>query len=315
MFLLALDSLDNLEEIYRARPDGVIVGVKGFSVRSRAHLDAEDFAKAVQEFEEHGIALFANMQAMLEEKDVEKAREALRTVLQAGAAGVYIADDGYITLADEISENPQENLRTKLIMQPETLLASGEDAAFYLNQSLQAAALSHELTLQEIEAAAQTISEQNSVRSNERVPGGLDVLIAGYYSWMESRRPLLLNYLRFTGDEESFQDGKVYTIQEQQRDFRLPIIQDEKGTHVFSNQPMQAARDYLAMKAAGIQRFRIDAALKGNAWGLEMLERYRALEAGSEDAFKPEDSTLFEEESLIKKEREVVERGHNRGKN
>lgn len=293
MFILALDNLNDLEPVFKAKPEAIILGIQDFAARSNANVPLEELPLWVNLFEKKGIQVFVNMQGMLEQSQVEKTKEALEKVALSGVKGIYIADDGYISLADELSFKLESDLRSLLIVQPETLICSGQDANFYITLGLQAASLSHELSLDEILQAIQV------------APKGLELLVAGHYSWMESRRSLIENYLRFCDQKEAFIPGKVYTIQEKMREARLPIWQDEKRTHILSDIPFNVGSDLLALSQAGLKRFRIDAFLKGNAWGALQLQAFRkALESKEKDgkAEGLENSTLLHEQTWIKKE-------------
>lgn len=292
MFILALDTLSDLKPIFQVKPEAIVLGVQDFAARSNANVPLEDLPKWVNRFEEQGIKVFVNMQGMLEQSHIKKAKEALEKVIHSGVQGIYVADDGYITLADELSLKLNKELRSLLIMQPETLICSGEDANFYLSLGLQAASLSHELSLDEILQAIQTAPN-------------VELLVAGHYSWMESRRGLIENYLRFCEQPESFVYGRMYTIQEKMREARLPLWQDEKGTHILSDIPLNVGKDILDLSQAGLKRFRIDAFLKGNDWATLQLQAFRqALNSNLNETNieELEESTLLHQQTWIKKE-------------
>lgn len=295
MWILALEDLSNLDAVMECHPDAVCIGLEPLAARSHACVKIQELPAMVELFHQHDIQLFINAQGMIEQNQLASVRNLFNQAVDAGVDAFYIADDGYIHLADEYGKQIGRDLRKLLIIQPETLICSGQDANFYLEQRLQAASLSHELTLDEITACA---SDCISAKD-------LEVLICGHYSWMESRRPLIENYLRYIKHQEAFKENKVYTIQEQMREARLLTWQDDKGTHVMSDLPIQAGSDLLAIQASGIGRFRIDAFLKSNAWGIEMLETYRKILDHQEDENSIE-SNLKQEETLIRKEKTNV---------
>ena len=295
MLILALDTFEDLEPVLESHPDAVVIGFDPLSARSRAIARLDQLPELVEFFHDHNIQVLINAQAMVEEKLYPEIQTTFFAALDAGVDGFYIADDGYITMADEYEQKTGKPVRDKLIIQPETLICSGEDASFYLDLGLQAASLGHELSLGEMVDAAHVCTR----------PDGIEVLIAGLYTWMESRRPLIENYLRYIERSDRFEEGRIYTIQEQLREARLPIWQDEKGTHVLADQPLQAGAHLLDLQKAGIGRFRIDAFLKGNAWGANQLKKYQALMEHPElaESFDIE-PTIFVAPSWIRKEKE-----------
>lgn len=295
MWILALEDLSNLDAVIESRPDAVCIGLESLAARSHACVQIEQLPAFVETFHQHDIQLLINAQGMIEQNRLEKIRELFYRAIDAGVDGFYIADDGYIQLADEYGQQLGRNLRSLLIIQPETLICSGQDANFYLEQGLQAASLSHELSRDEIVACAKDCTSAK----------GLEVLISGHYSWMESRRPLIENYLRYIQRPEAFEENKVYSIQEQMREARLLTWQDDLGTHVMSDIPIQAGLDLCAIADSGIERFRIDAFLKSNEWGIEMLQTYRKILKHQLDD-NPIESNLKQEETLIRKEKTNV---------
>lgn len=299
MFIVALEDLNHLQPILKQKPEAVILGLDGFSARSHANVAIEEIPFWADFFHQQGMALFLNAQGILEQDQVEEAKKALAQVAQANVDGIYIADDGWISLADELDST--ETLRSLFIMQPETLVCSGQDAKFYLDQGLQAASLSHELALGEIVDILNWI-RQNPPTSHVTKESGVELLIAGHYSWMESRRNLVENYLRFIHQAQKFEAGKIYTIQEAMREARLPIWQDEKGTHILSDEPFNVGLDLLTLQQAGLSRYRIDAFLLGNEWAAQKLHAFRqALETKKEELNLGK-STLWNEQTWIKKE-------------
>ncbi len=314
MFIVALEDLHTLQPILDQKPEAIVLGLAGFSARCHADVQIEDLASWVDFFHHQGIALFINAQGLLEQDQIGSAQKAFEALMQAHVDGIYIADEGWIAIADGFAQqNGLDSLRDFLIMQPETLLCSGQDANFYLAQGLQAASLSHELALPEIIEALKWnplhhASKQPSTLpfSSWSMPKGIELLVAGHYSWMESRRGLVENYLRFLGQEEKFEAKKIYTIQEAMREARLPIWQDEKGTHVLSDVPLNVGRDLVELHQAGLNRYRIDAFLMSNEWAAQKLAAFREVlksTSNQEDEIPHlEPSTLSHQQTWIKKE-------------
>lgn len=296
MWILALEDLSNIDAVIESHPDAVCIGLDPLAARSHACIQIADLPAMVQNFHQHDIQLLINAQGMIEQNQLDLVRTIFNQAIDAQVDGLYIADDGYIQLADEYGKQIGRDLRKLLIIQPETLLCSGQDASFYLEQGLQAASLSHELTLDEIMACAHDCVEAKN----------LEVLISGHYSWMESRRPLIENYLRYIHRQDEFKENKIYTIQEQMREARLFTWQDDKGTHVMSDLPIQVGSDLCAIANSGIARFRIDAFLKSNEWGIEMLQTYRQILENGQSNENGIESNIKQEETLIRKEKTNV---------
>lgn len=292
MFVFCPDSLEQMDEVIEARPEAICVGTDVLSSRTRAIMPLEKLGAWNERLHEQGILSYINALKMVSQKDLETTRDAFEKAVLAGSDGFYVADDAYLYWAGELEKKHGISVMDKLIIQPETLIASGMDARFYRSAGVQACSLAHELSLQEIlKAAGQS--------------DGLEVLVSGHSCWMDSRRPLLENYLAAIGKKGDFQSGHVYSLREMQRESHLPVWQDELGTHIFSDVPICSYRQIKDLKDAGIERFRIDCLLEGNEWGLRQLENYRRILNGETIEPEPGDGRddVYHEETTIVKEK------------
>ncbi len=288
--IYVLPNFEDLDQVIESRPDAISFGLEGLSSRTRALVSADQLDEWVSRFHEADIPVYLNAQAMVEENRLEEVRSLFRRALDAGVDGFYVADDAYLSLADEESEIRQSDITSRIIIQPETLICSGEDAHFFEQLGVQAISLSHELSIPEILEAAKTCSN-------------LEVLVHGHTAWMESRRPLIQNYLNQIEKPEAFEENRLYFIRELQRNVPLPLWQDELGTHVFSAIPTEAGEGIRAMAQAGIHRFRLDALFESQKEGLKALEDYRALLKG-EPVHR--EGNFMSEQTDIKKEKNHV---------
>lgn len=266
LWIVALDAFEAPDEWIRAGADAFVVGLEGYSSRIRANASLDALRNLISMVHEQGAQLFVNMQAMVEETHVETSRQAFFDVLESGADGIYAADDAYLQFAikyDQACPDRKASALSRLIIQPETLINSFEDVQFFENLGVQAVSLSHELTAAEIIACAQGNPD-------------VEILISGRYSWMESRRPLIENYLREIEQSDRFASNRIYTLVEQSRQNAMPAWQDHLGTHVLSDTSMEAGCEIAGFYQAGIRRFRIDALLDGNRKAMQRLKAYRA---------------------------------------
>lgn len=290
MIIIALADLNDLDRIIASRADGVIVGLEGLAARSFADVSVEKLKKLTDQFHARNKKVFVNALGMVEQKNTTKMHALYEQVQSCGVDGLYVADEAYLDWARQWEEKSGQPASGQLIYQPETLICSGEDARFYIDCGMQAASLSHELSVSEMEDCAAVCED-------------LEMLIAGRYSWMETRRPVVENYLRMIDRMDRFEAGKVYDLRELQRPGRMKIWQDQWGSHILSAEVLQAGSDIVRLEKAGIHRFRIDGMGLGNCWAAEMADLYAtALDQPASSLDLPV-STLRQEQSLIRKEK------------
>lgn len=279
MLSATIQNIENMPAFKAAGANAVIVGLDAFSLASAKDISLDEVKIWHETAKKIGLNLLINMRAMIHEEKLAQLNAAL-DVLKEECEGIYYGDEGLYYLA------AQKGMAEKLIYQPETLVTNAMDVSYYLSLGIQSVSLAHELSLQEIESIA---SKQKNV----------EVLAQGYYSILYSRRPLVSNYLNVIKAESGLQHLQ---IQEQTRQNKMPIIQNEQGTLVFSDAPQNSAAQIAALKQAGIHRFRIDGLFYEDDTVLEWIKAYHALLQGKDAKVKEGDDTWYHQVSLTRKE-------------
>ncbi|MDO4466822.1 MAG: U32 family peptidase [Bacillota bacterium] len=275
MFIVTVHDLSNLEKLKQAGYDAVILGIENLSIRMDRCVSLQDVQVWKDECNKFGLKLFINAVKLFMEDEMDFVKEALSVCKEEDVDGIYFSDEGLLWEAKLLG------LENKCIYQPETLVANHNDVKFYLEQGVQSVSLAHELSLEEIQKIA-------SYTSN------VEVLIHGYFSICYSRRPLVKNYLDAIGSEAPI---KKYDLIESTRSGRMPIVQDENGTHVYSEKPMSSIEELDVLKSAGIQRFRVDSIFKNDDWAVSVLNMYKHKLEDTEGS-----SHLYHQETILKKE-------------
>lgn len=264
MYICTIHSFDNLTRLKEAGASAVLVGVPHFSVRHCIEVAFDELYKWKQECDRLGLKLYVNFLRMFMEEDMTLVRDCLSNLKDVNVDGIYYADEGVLYEAIQLS------IQDRLIYQPETLVASSHDVAFYLDQGIQSVSLAHELSLDEICSIASKTSN-------------IEVLIHGHFSIMYSRRALVTNYLDAINKSVEV-NNKRFDLIEQTRQERMPVVQDEAGTHIYSSDPISSFEELKMLQDVGITRFRIDSLFFDDNYACEVLQAYqnqRNLELGS----------------------------------
>ena len=287
MFIVTVNSFDELKSLEQAQADGIILPVPHFSIRQNAFLDLDSLKEVTLRLKNQNIKVYFNLLKMLTQSDLEQAEKLLIMAKELDVDGLYIADEGWLEMAGQL------NLIDRLIYQPETLIVNGMDADFYADLGLQAVSLAHELSIDEIEAIA---ADSHA---------SLEVLIQGRYSWMYSRRKLITNYFDAIDLQEPVIDNKAYDLQEATREGVMKIVENEAGTHVFADEPIASFSVMERLKKAGIQRFRIDTMFEDAEKGAACLHLYRQALNGRlpEDTEQYGSDALYFSQTIKKKEK------------
>lgn len=184
-------------------------------------------------------------------------------------------------------------IESKLIYQPETLVASSADVDFYMSLGIQSVSLAHELSLEEVVS----IGKHNP---------DIEILVHGYFSILYSRRPLVTNYLEAVNKPKCLLPCH-YDLIEQTRDKRMPIVQDESGTHIFSEMPINSLQEMWDFTDVGMHRFRIDSLFFDDDWTVEILGLYDLALQGIKITDDESTNRWYLEETIKKKEEQVNE--------
>ena len=98
-----------------------------------------------------------------------------------------------------------------------------------------------------------------------------------------------------------------YDLIEQTRDKRMPIVQDESGTHIFSEMPINSLQEMWDFTDVGMHRFRIDSLFFDDDWTVEILDLYDLALQGIKITDDESTNRWYLEETIKKKEEQVNE--------
>ena len=259
MFIVTIHDLNRLPEIKEAGADAVIFGVEQISIRQSLLVSFDRIQDIVAKCHHLGLKAYVNALRFFMEDEMDLVEKFLEVCAVSHVDGIYYSDEGVYYLAR------QRKMESLLIYQPETLITNHKDIAFYLGLGLQSVSLAHECSLEEILKMTET---------NKNV----EILVSGYFSILYSRRMLVTNYLNAIRSKENGH-GHKFDLIESTREQRMPIFEDDYGTHIYSEAPIQSFDEFSALKNHGIDRFRIDSLFFDDDWTISVLKAYQ--ESGS----------------------------------
>lgn len=279
MILAAIHQFESIQKLKKAGVDAIIVGLNGVSIRSSVTLTRSELKVWKKTCKELDIKIYVNILKLFMEDEMDLVHDCLSYCKDLDIDGIYFADEGVLF------EACQMKMQDRLVYQPETLITNHYDAGFYLNQGIQSVSLAHELSLDEIRGIAQIQP--------------VEVLISGYFSILYSKRPLVTNYLAAVHEADIDGIGHRFDLIEQTRQDRMPIVQDEDGTNIYSERPIHSFRVIDQLKQMGIHRFRIDSIFMDDDWTIRQLTAYHQhalLDSGSDHWYYQETIRKKEEQ-------------------
>ncbi|MBQ6149160.1 MAG: U32 family peptidase [Oscillospiraceae bacterium] len=211
--LLTLRKKDYLEKVI-GMCDGVIIGsrfVSGY------HLTLDDLETINIRCKAEGCKVYIVMDNFISEDERMSMYEYLEFINELEPDGIYFHDLGVFEAAGSCG------LRSKLIYDGKTVLTNSLDSSFFLDQGIDSVVIARELTLDEI---------KQIVRRND---GKVDMQIFGHMRMSYSRRRFLTNYFKEIGKEYDYLGRETLTLIEEKREYRMPIVEDEAGTMIYSD--------------------------------------------------------------------------------
>lgn len=232
--------MEDIVRLHQAGANSIVVATPFFSACSAAYFTIAQFATIADICSQLQMQLYVMVNRFFMEEEIAELREHLRFLKTLPIAGIYYGDDGVLYEAKKLG------MEALLIYHPDTLLTNKEDVQFFLEEGMQRVSLANEITLDEI----------CDIASN--VHGACELMIHGHLHMMHSKRFLLQNYFEFLGKQQDTLYKRNMTIKEEQREERMPIMEDASGTHVFSGFTLVSFEEVERLEQAGITHMRIN---------------------------------------------------------
>lgn len=233
--------------------DGIIVG-KHFT--SSYHFSLEEISSARQYCKQRGLKFYIVMDDFITEDELPLLDDYLNFIRNLDVDGIYFHDLGIINSARKYG------LFSKLIYDGKTVLCNSLDSAFFLEKGIDSVVISRELTLEEVTNIAR------------KTAGRIDMQIFGHLRLSYSRRKFLKNYFREIHKEYDYLDKETLRLAEEKRDYRLPIVENEHGTYIYSDYIFEMFKEIGSLKDY-LKRGIIDTLFIKDALILQVCRDYR----------------------------------------
>jgi len=139
--------------------------------------------------------------------------------------GIFFHDLGVMEAAKV------HGLFSKLIYDGKTVLCNSLDSAFMLAKGIDSVMISREITLEEIYEIA------------KNTDGRINMQIFGHQRLSYSRRKFLSNYFHQINKKYDYLNKESLYLIEEQRDYKMPIVEDDNGTYIYSDYIFEMFRE------------------------------------------------------------------------
>ena len=211
--LVTLRHIESLEKILPFA-DGVILGshfTNGY------HLSLEEITQSVRFCRTFHKKVYIIMDDFISEDEKMLMYDYLDFIDGLNVDGIYFHDLGIYNAAKSYG------LVSKLIYDGKTVMCNSLDTAFLLDKGIDSIVISRELTYPEVKEILKNHS------------GRIDLQIFSHLRMSYSRRHFLKNYFKQIGKEYDYSGKETLSLVEEQREYKMPIIEDEDGTYIYTD--------------------------------------------------------------------------------
>lgn len=266
--LVSLSNPENFKRILNTGVNGIIIGSL-FSLDYDYSIN--EFVKLAQLIEENGIKKYCMIDQIISEDEIIDLYQYIELVKALDFDGIYFHDFAVYDIACDYG------LRDKLIYEGSTVLCNSLDAAFLLNKGINAVLLSRELTL----------SEYEKILINN--PNKIDMQVFGRFKMSYSKREFLSDYFKEINKEYDPNYKNTLMIQEELRDYQMPIRQGRFGTVIYTDYIFEMYEELLELSPYIKRAIILDTFISGEML-IKVIRDYKRL---------TKDNISFLKETLI----------------
>lgn len=229
-----------IEKLIHAGANRLIFSIPLASARPCECLTMEQLKQAIEITHQHHCEAAINFTRFFMEEELDECERLLLACVDLNIDRIYYTDTCVLQIAKI------HGFEDKCIYDPQTLMTNASDAQFYIDEGIHSVTASNQITLEELCEMGKQLKEH------------CEVMIHGRMLMMHSKRPLLSSYFEFVKMKSHAASKDLY-LMEENREERMPIFEDEQGTHVYSGYTLCSFNEIQRLSASGIQEFRISA--------------------------------------------------------
>ena len=257
--LVTLRHIESLEKILPFA-DGVILGshfTNGY------HLSLEEITQSVRFCRTFHKKVYIIMDDFISEDEKMLMYDYLDFIDGLNVDGIYFHDLGIYNAAKSYG------LVSKLIYDGKTVMCNSLDTAFLLDKGIDSIVISRELTYPEVKEILKNHS------------GRIDLQIFGHLRMSYSKRNFLTNYFRQIGRDYDFKGKETLTLVEEQREYKMPIVEDEDGTYIYTDYIFEMFSEIAELKD-GLKRGIVDTLfIEDDALIAQVLRDYKRVSSSN----------------------------------
>lgn len=210
--------------------DAVILGINGLSINLPVYFEINEIEQLVYEINSKGKEVFISLNKNMRNSDLEFLKEVLIKIDNMNIKGILYYDIALVNLKNKL------NIKKDLVWSQEHLTTNYYTINYWMSKGSKYTLISSEITLEEIVSIRKNTSSQ------------LIVPVFGYQPMFTSFRQIVANYKDYFN---LYDDSKINYIEKEGKIY--PIIDNNNGTIVYSNNILNGLEEYLKFKEINIE--------------------------------------------------------------
>lgn len=238
--IVTVGKLEEINMLKEAGATTLIFCDEFHGTRAPGKFSKDELILAFEKSRSCGLKTAVFMNRIYTDVELELANEYLLFLKENKVDFIYYNDPAIFMLASSL------DMVKYLVYEPDTLMTNSRDMQFILDQGVHHAVLSTEITLDEMKMMI------------ENVKGNTEAILFGYLNMSYSKRHLIQNYCDEIGIKNSCLNKMDCILVESTRDGRMPILEDEQGTHIYTDYVLDAFEEANILKDCGLNAIRLD---------------------------------------------------------
>lgn len=258
-------SLEKAKIAFKYGADAIYAGTSKLSLRSRAALDSDSLEETIKYAHSLGKKVYVAMNIYANDTDYEAIEEEVKRLDKVHADAILASDVGVIETIKKVAPNMEIHIST----QANTV--SLEAAKFWHKYGAKRVVLARELSKERIEY----------IMKNKPEDLEIEMFVHGAICYAYSGRCYLSKYLanRCANQGDCAQPCRwqynITATEVNNKDSKINIDFDEKGTYLFSSKDMCLINQIPALDSLGIDSLKIEGRLKTEYYLATVIRAYR----------------------------------------
>jgi len=255
-------NFEKLEIALHYGADAVYLAGEDFSLRNLSdNFSAHELGRAVEFAHNRGAKVYVTCNIYSRNKEQEEIKAFFAEIGSIDPDAVIIADPGIIFLAKQIIPHIDIHLSTQ------ANTTNYNTAQFWHKTGVKRVNLARELSLDEI----YEISSRSSIETEAFIHGAMCIsysgrcLLSSFFTGRDSNRGFCTHPCRW----------KYSVVEEQRPGEYHPVMEDHRGTYIFSSKDLCMIRHIPELIKTGINSLKIEGRMKGINYLASVVKTYR----------------------------------------